>query len=165
MSENYTESYGDDGQYDDQGGTQQADQGRNPLREQMKRMERDMKALREQADAGSKATRTLEFVKAGIDVNSPQAKYFVNGYDGDLTTDAIKAAAEEAGFLGTPPPPVPTAQDQADQQVFQQSPAAMAGGTGDGARDWDAEIASAKDEDEVIRIYRERHGQDSVKND
>jgi hypothetical protein len=43
-------------------------------------------------------------------------KYFVNGYEGELTKDAIIAEATAAGFLGEPKtedPPTPTEEVQA----------------------------------------------------
>lgn len=55
------------------------------------------KAARAEADA---ARRELAFVKAGIDPDDPQQGYFVRGYQGDITADAIKTAATDAGFLG-----------------------------------------------------------------
>jgi hypothetical protein len=165
MSDNYTEStdYGTDGFDQQEQGDQQ---GRNPLREQIARQEKQLREANSKAEAGAQALRTLEIAKAGVDIVSPTGQMFAEWYKGDLSPDAIKAAAQERGVI-TPPAPTAqqTAQDQADRAVFQQGPADMAGGTADGARDWDAEIASAKDEAEVIRLYRERHGQDSVKDD
>lgn len=65
-----------------------------------------IRELREQAKAGKAAQadadaarRELAFVKAGIDPDDPQQGYFVRGYQGDITADAIKTAATEAGFL------------------------------------------------------------------
>jgi ribosomal protein L12E/L44/L45/RPP1/RPP2 len=55
--------------------------------------------------------RELAFAKAGIDPDDTRMKYFVRGYDGDLTADAIKQAATEAGFIGAP-------QQQSEQQDF-----------------------------------------------
>ena len=43
--------------------------------------------------------RRLAFIEAGISTADPKMKYFVNGYDGEMTAEAIREAALEAGFL------------------------------------------------------------------
>lgn len=43
--------------------------------------------------------RELAFAKAGLPMNDPRMNYFVKGYDGDMTAEAIREAALEAGFL------------------------------------------------------------------
>ena len=48
--------------------------------------------------------RELAFAKSGLDFNDPKLKYFIKGYDGELTPDAIKAKAQEDGFLAAPTP-------------------------------------------------------------
>lgn len=45
------------------------------------------------------ARRELAFAKAQIDINDSRMKYFVKGYDGEMTAEAIREAAVEAGFL------------------------------------------------------------------
>jgi len=47
----------------------------------------------------AKVTRRMAFVEAGIPVTDPKMRYFINGYEGELTADAIKAQAIEDGFL------------------------------------------------------------------
>ena len=50
--------------------------------------------------------RNEAFRAAGINPDSdPRLRYFVQGYQGDLTADAIRAAATSDGFLAAPPPP------------------------------------------------------------
>jgi hypothetical protein len=75
----------------------------NPVRARMKQLEKEAKELRKQVAEFAVTQRELAFAKAGIDPASPQAKYFVKGYDGDLTPEAIRAAAEEAQLI-TPQP-------------------------------------------------------------
>lgn len=157
-----SQTFEDDYQQDDDDQQQQED--RNPLRAQMRKLERDNKQLREQAEAGTKAARTLEFVKAGIDVNDVKSQYFVNGYQGDLTTDAIKAAATEAGFLAAPATATETVTAQ-EREALAPVQSATADAAADGARNWDAELASAKTAEEVIDLHRQRHGAESVKDD
>lgn len=43
--------------------------------------------------------RQQAFNEAGITSANPAYKYFTKGYDGEMTVDAIKAAATEAGIL------------------------------------------------------------------
>ena len=78
---------------------------RDPVRAQIRRLEKRVKELEPFEGRAGKAERQLEMVKAGIDLNDPKAKYFVSGYDGEITADAIKAAATEAGLIAAPPPP------------------------------------------------------------
>lgn len=75
------------------------DTGRNPLRDRMKQLEAENAELKARADEASQAARELAFVKAGVDPNLPVAKYFMKGYEGDLTAEAIRAAALEAQII------------------------------------------------------------------
>ncbi len=43
--------------------------------------------------------RRETFARAGIPLDDPAAKYFIKGYDGELTPEAIKAAAVEAKVI------------------------------------------------------------------
>lgn len=45
--------------------------------------------------------RQQAFNEAGITSANPAYKYFTKGYDGEMTVDAIKVAATEAGVLQT----------------------------------------------------------------
>lgn len=47
----------------------------------------------------SKLERENAFLKAKIDPEDPKAKWFVKGYDGDLSTEAIRKAALEAAVI------------------------------------------------------------------
>lgn len=49
----------------------------------------------------AEARRELAFTKAGIDPDDPKMRYFVKGYEGDLTAEAVRQAALEAGFLAS----------------------------------------------------------------
>lgn len=48
------------------------------------------------------AKRELAFIKAGIPVEDPRMSYFVKGYDGDISAEAIRQAAISAGFMQAP---------------------------------------------------------------
>lgn len=64
-------------------------------------------ALRQAETRAKKAEKALAFLMAGIDPDSPKAKWFVKGYDGKVEPDAIKAAALEAGIIAPEAPPEP----------------------------------------------------------
>lgn len=82
----------------------------------------DIKSLRRAASGKKKLEeelaqirRELAFTKAGINPDDPKMRYFIKGYDGDLTADAVRAAALEAGFLvqeSTDPSVAQVAQSQ-----------------------------------------------------
>lgn len=86
----------------------------------------------------AEARRELAFARARIDVDDPRMRYFVKGYEGDLTAEAIRAAAIEAGFL-----------TQGEQSSQQQAAAAaqqrvMAAGAGAVAEDISEDAALAR---------------------
>ncbi len=68
-------------------------------RKQIRSMERDAKQARKATEENQRLLRELAFVKAGIDPDDPKLKYFVKGYEGEITAEAIRAAAEADGFL------------------------------------------------------------------
>lgn len=72
---------------------------------------RDLEKRAKQADQikaeAESAKRELAFLKAGIDLNTPQGKLFAKAYDGEFTADAVKAAAEEYGVLEPAKPEIP----------------------------------------------------------
>ena len=83
----------------------------------------DIKSLRRAASGKKKleqeladAKRELAFARAGIDVEDPKMRYFVRGYDGELTAAAVRAAAVEAGFLASAPDSQATAALQSAQE-------------------------------------------------
>lgn len=66
------------------------------------------RGLRRAANKGKKLEsenqqlkRELAFFKAGIDTDDPRMKYFAKGYDGEMTAEAVRQAAMDAGFLQT----------------------------------------------------------------
>jgi len=68
----------------------------------------DIRSLRRAANSSKKlkaeldsVKRELEFAKAGLPLDDPKMRYFVKGYEGDITAEAIRQAAAEAGFLST----------------------------------------------------------------
>lgn len=84
---------------------------------------RDIKNLRRAAEEGKKAKREVAFLRAGIDPDDKRMAYFVKGYDGELDSSAIRAAAIEAGFIqqDQQADPAQQAAAQSQQRVAQAS--------------------------------------------
>lgn len=84
----------------------------------------DIKSLRRAANGKKQLEkeladlkRELAFAKAGLPMNDPKMNYFVKGYEGDMTAEAIRQAALESGFL--------TSQGQEDDSVIDNVAAAQ----------------------------------------
>ena len=80
--------------------------------------------LEDRAKAGDEAVaqlaqlqREVSFRDAGVDPNTKQGQYFIRGYDGEMTADAIRAEAAELGLTGQP---VQTQQPQIDYGAEQR---------------------------------------------
>lgn len=88
----------------------------------------DIKSLRRAANSKKKleqellaAKRELAFTKAGINPDDPKMRYFVKGYEGELSAEAVRQAALEAGFLASQqqaPDPQAQAIAQAQDRVM-----------------------------------------------
>jgi len=127
----------------------------NPVRARMKQLEKEAKELRKQVAEFAVTQRELAFAKAGIDPASPQAKYFVKGYDGDLNPEAIRAAAEEAQLI-TPQP----VQVDPDKAAWQQSNRIAAGAeTASEGPSWIKRIKDASSAEEISDIFAEAQAQ------
>ena len=127
---------------------QDQQQSKDPVRAHLRKLEAENKALREQAAGAEAARRELNFVKAGVDPNDPKYKYFVKGYDGEFTAEAIRAAAEEANLIPSQKKEV-AAEQQAWNRVAQAS---RAGETSDAPVDYSQRINAAKSSDEVMAL-------------
>ena len=125
---------------------------RNPLRSRIKELESEIKSMRQQAAEAEQAKRELAFVKAGIDPADSAAKYFVKGYDGELTADAIKQAAVEARLLS----PAPSEDLVAEQNAWSRSNQVAAGSaSASQVPDLQSRLANAESEAEVLAILSE----------
>jgi hypothetical protein len=106
MSDNYTDEDFD---------TNESDQEQNSGDiKSLRRAASGKKQLEQELEA---ARRELAFVKAGINPDDPKMRYFVKGYEGDLSAEAVRQAALEAGFLASQP--------QGGNQELQQAAAAQ----------------------------------------
>lgn len=134
----------------------QPQQSQNPVRAQLKAQEKELRELRKQLADSQAVQKELAFVKAGIDLTSPMSKYFVKGYDGELTPEAIRLAAEEAQLIT----PQVTEQDQAEKQGWKQTNKIAAGSeVSPPPASWIKRIQDATSKDEVFAIYEEASAQ------
>lgn len=95
----------------------------------------DIKSLRRAANSKKKleqelneVRRELAFTRAGINPDDPKMRYFVKGYDGEMTADAVRQAAMESGFLASQqqgPDPMIQAVSSAQQRVMTASAGAV----------------------------------------
>jgi hypothetical protein len=93
---------------------------------------RKEKREREKSDErAANAEKELAFMRAGIDSSTnPMADYFVKGYDGEMTPEAIKAKAIEVGLIAAPAPPEP---DPAKQESLRAGERIATGAQGGGS--------------------------------
>lgn len=132
------------------------DEGDNPDESSVIRKLR--KQARENSDAAKRAEaaeRKLAFLEAGIR-NDAKTAYFIRGYEGELTPEAIKEAAIAAGYL--------VAEDEvADPELESEAAAtgrlaeAQSGSNDSAPPGYDDEIAAAKTPEEVLAIVQ-KHG-------
>ena len=125
---------------------------RNPVRARMKELEKEAAELRKQIADAEVAKRELAFVKAGIDPNSPMSKYFMKGYDGELSPDAIRQAAVEAQLI-SPPEATPTQVEAAGWQKIAKIAAGSQ--TAQPPVDWNQRLLNAESPKEVEAILAE----------
>lgn len=131
------------------------------LRKQVKTLKNENRELAARATAGEEATRKMAFLEAGVDLNDPKTGYFVKGYDGELTADAIKTAAVDAGFMETPEP---STQPEDDSPALGRILDATANGrTPPARRNIDDEIAQAERDGDHATARQLKHQKVSTK--
>jgi hypothetical protein len=67
------------------------------LRAENKRLKAQADEARQAAEANPLLERRLAFAEAGL-ANHPMKDYFVKGYEGEMTPEAIRKAANDAGL-------------------------------------------------------------------
>lgn len=123
-------------------------QPKDPVRAHLRKLEAENKRKDEELAALKSAQRELVFLKAGINPDDPKAKYFVKGYDGEMTVEAIRQAAEEASYI-----PSQRKEIQQDAEAFGRlNRAATFGETSEPVVDYADKIRKAKSPDEVMQI-------------
>lgn len=126
-------------------------QGRNPLRQRMKQLEAENAEMRKHAAEAAELRRKMAFLEAGIDMSAPAAKYFVKGYDGELTAEAIRQAAVEAQLI-SPDNPVSADETEAWNRTTR---VAAGSGTAQPPVDWATRLSQASSEAELMAILAE----------
>jgi hypothetical protein len=121
---------------------------KDPVRARMRELEQQVKAFEAKAKEAEAAQRELAFVKAGVNPDSAAAKYFVKGYDGELTPEAIRAAAEEANLVSSEKKEA-AGEQQAWNRVAQAS---RAGETSEPPVDYVQRFNNTKSADEVMAL-------------
>lgn len=107
------------------------------------KLRRTRKEKEKAEQEAQKARRELAFLKAGLNTDDPKTSYFVKGYEGEVTTEAIRKAAMEAGFLEAPP------EEPVDQQTLDATGRVASASSGAG-------VVSAKfDAGELSKAYDE----------
>ena len=111
------------------------------------------------------AQRDVAFTQALGPSTDPRLDYFRRGYQGDVTPEAIRQAAADAGFLATesqlaPPPPAPAGASAQELAAHARMAAASDGAGSAGAPpDLLAAINAAKNEAEVMALIEGPQGQ------
>lgn len=106
----------------------QDDQQRTPAEWAAKR--RSDKAARDAKAEADTLRRELAFTRAGLDpAKDPRLAYFIKGYEGEATPEAVLAAAQAAGFV-EPPQTGPTPEQQETLSTNGRIDAAAAGAAG-----------------------------------
>lgn len=82
----------------DEDGNEIESEGIQGLRGAKKAAEARAEAAEAELATARDATKELAFLKAGLD-DSKQSTFFRTHYDGELTSEAIQAAAQEAGIV------------------------------------------------------------------
>ena len=134
---------------------------------ELRKLRKEQERRRELEQKVAELERRDVFARAGVPVDDPGARYFVKGYDGELTPEAIKAAAIEARIVA--------AQGATPAEIagHQAAQAAAQGGTSPGvAPDYEARLAelakkrfAPSDDDgrqahinEIVRLAKEAGG-------
>jgi len=134
---------------------------KDPVRAQLRKVEQQLKASEAKAKEFEGAARELNFVKAGVNTSDPGAKYFVKGYDGDLSPEAIRVAAQEANLI-----PVSNSEtvQAAEQQAWSRvNNASREGEKFEPVTDWNEKMANAKNEQEVNQILAQYNAEQARK--
>jgi DNA-binding NarL/FixJ family response regulator len=121
-------------------------------------VESENKLLRQQAQELETLKRKMAFAEAGIDVNAPVAKYFMKGYDGEVSAEAIRAAAEEANLL-QPQKPMEVADESEKRAWARLQKASTAGEQTDEQVDWVKKLNSTRSQDEVMHLLAQMREQ------
>lgn len=144
-------------QYDDQDDSEKVVTVR---RSEIRALEKKAKERDEYAKKVETLTKRQTFAEAGIDLKDPKTEYFLKGYEGELTVEAIRERAIADGFLAAEQPdPAKEAELDATGKIV----SAAAGATPRGAMDEatmrsEMEAAEAQGGPEAIMAVARKYG-------
>ena len=69
------------------------------LRKQLKQAQKDLRDAQAGSAAAEEARREIALLRAGLDLKPSQIKALTATHEGEWTPDAVKATAEELGFI------------------------------------------------------------------
>lgn len=131
-------------------------------RSHIRGLEEKAKRVDELAAQVEQLQRDQVFSTALAGIDHPGLTYFRDGYKGDLTPEAIRQAAIEAGFGHADPDPATPAPAgtpaPSDLAAHQRMAAAQAGAAPPPPFDLAEEIAKTKNSEEVMALIRD-HGE------
>jgi len=123
---------------------------KDPVRARMRLLEKEAAELKKQLAEAETVKREMAFIKAGVPMDNPVAKYFVKGYDGEVSPEAIRQAAEEANLIAKA---AENAQAKSEADAWNRiTRAQRAGETSEPIVDWASKINQARNEQEVMQI-------------
>ncbi|MGA1753574.1 MAG: hypothetical protein ACO395_09515 [Pontimonas sp.] len=123
---------------------------KDPVRARMRLLEKEAAELKKQLAEAEAVKREIAFIKAGVPMDNPVAKYFVKGYDGEVTPEAIRQAAEEANLIAKA---ADNAQAKSEADAWNRiTKAQRAGETSEPMVDWNTKLNQARNEQEVMQI-------------
>lgn len=125
------------------------DEAPSGLRRQVSEAQAKVKKL-EAENASYK--RETAFREAGINPKDPKARYFVKGYEGELSAEAIKAEAEEAGIIGSEPSDIPDSETKAQETAQEITAGADAPAYADQQVEYESEMAKAVTREEIFAV-------------
>jgi hypothetical protein len=132
---------------------------KDPVRAHLRKVEQENKLLRQQAQEFESLKRKMAFAEAGIDVNAPQAKYFIKGYDGEVSAEAIRAAAQEVNLLPQQQQPKEVVDDSEKRAWARLQRASTAAEQTDDQVDWVKKLNSTRNQDEVMHLLAQMREQ------
>ena len=123
---------------------------KDPVRARMKQLEKELNESKQALAEAESLKREVAFIKAGIPMDNPMAKYFVKGYEGEISAEAIRQAAEEANLIQKA---AENAKAKSEADAWNRiTKAQRAGETSEPLTDWTTKLNQAKNEQEVMQI-------------
>jgi hypothetical protein len=130
-------------EYEEEG--QESEEGNQDIRN-LRKAAKERDGLAAQVAAQG---RELAFAKAKLDLDDPKLKYFMKGYEGEMTSEAIRAQAEADGFIA---PSEKTQQAAAEGNAQQRIAGASSGAADTPSPDFHQLVSEANSVEEVMKL-------------